>query len=218
MAHRRRHLPPKLTVSQRRLRYAIRRAAVVVAAALLLAGIYAGDKAGLFGTRPATPAPDYVRYHAKEFRVVRVIDGDTLDVDEPDAGKPATRIRLWGVDTPETKHPSKPVQHFGPEASDFTRNACQGKSVRLELLPGRERCKYGRVLAYVTLPDGNMVNRVLIRQGYGYADPRYDHPLKAEFLALQAQARQGRLGLWKDAQPSDLPYYMAPESEGSPRR
>ena len=205
---RRRILPPKLTGSQRRLRYSARRAGWALAAALLMLGLYAGDRAGLFGRAAGPVAEDYVRYNDKSFRVMHVVDGDTLDVDEPDDGKPATRIRLWGVDTPETKHPKKPVQHFGPEASAFTTRTCQGRAVRLQLVPGKTRDKYHRLLAYVLLGDGTMLNSELIRQGYGYADPRFDHPHKAQFHDLQAHARQGRLGLWKDAKPADLPYYM----------
>jgi endonuclease YncB( thermonuclease family) len=201
-------LPPKLTGVQRRRQYATRRAGWALAAVMLLLGVYAGDRAGLFGLAPKPVEQDYVRYNDKSFRVVHVVDGDTLDVDEPDGGRPATRIRLWGVDTPETKAPNKPVQHFGPEASAFTARTCEGKAVRLQLLPGKARDKYHRLLAYVLLGDGTMLNSELIRQGYGYADPRFDHPAKAQFLELQARARQGRLGLWKDLKPADLPYYM----------
>jgi len=61
----------------------------------------------------------------------------------------------------------------------------------------------------VLLGDGTMLNSELIRQGYGYADPRFDHPAKVQFQELQARARQGRLGLWKDLKPADLPYYMS---------
>jgi endonuclease YncB( thermonuclease family) len=138
-----------------------------------------------------------------------VVDGDTLDVDEPDGDKPATRIRLWGVDTPETKARNKPVQHFGPEAAAFTTRTCEGKTVRLQLLPGKTRDNYHRLLAYVMLGDGATLNSELIRQGYGYADPRFDHPAKVQFLELQARARQARMGLWKDLKPTDLPYYMS---------
>jgi micrococcal nuclease len=206
---RRRTLPPKLTGVQRRRRYAARRAAWVLVAAMLLLGVYAGDQLGLFGLAPRPVGEDYLRYNDRTFRVVHVVDGDTLDVDEPDGGKPATRIRLWGVDTPETKAPHKPVQHFGPEASAFTTSACQGKVVRLQLVRGRTRDKYHRLLAYVLLGDGTMLNSELIGRGYGYADPRFDHPRKTEFLELQARARHAGLGLWKDLKPGDLPFYMA---------
>ena len=206
---RRKTQPPKLTGSQRRRRYALRRVGWALAAAAVLLAMYVADQQGIFGRIAGPVRDDFTRYHGKSFRVTHVVDGDTIDIDEPDRGAPATRIRLWGVDTPETKHPNKPVQHFGPEATVFTTRACEGKTVRLELLSGNTRDKYGRLLAYVHLPGGTMLNRELIRQGYGYADPRFPHPLTSEFQQLQAQARAADAGLWKDVKPEDLPYYMS---------
>ena len=146
-------------------------------------------------------------YDGKTFAVVRVIDGDTLDVDRPDGDYPQTRVRLWGVDTPETKKPETPVQHFGPEATAFTRGLCDGMKVRLELEPRRQRDNHGRLLAWVYLPDGRLLNRLLVAQGYAYADPRYQHHLYRELRRLQALARKAKRGLWKDVREKDLPYY-----------
>jgi len=174
---------------------------LAVAAGLLIAA----DRLGLFGRRPA---PEAETYDGKTFAVVRVIDGDTLDVDRPDGDYPQTRVRLWGVDTPETKKPETPVQHFGPEATAFTRDLCAGKNVRLGLEPGRRRRdKHGRLLAWVHLPDGRLLNRVLVAQGYAYADPRYRHHLYRELRGLQTEARKARRGLWKDVREKDLPNY-----------
>ena len=76
--------------------------------------------------------------------VERVVDGDTLVLDGGE------RVRLIGVDTPETVHPSKPVEAFGKEASAFTRRTAEGRSVRLEYEPRTARTdRYGRTLAYV---------------------------------------------------------------------
>jgi micrococcal nuclease len=78
--------------------------------------------------------------------VTRVVDGDTLVVDI--AGR-KDRVRLIGVDTPETVHPNKPVEYFGKEASAFTRQLCEGKQVVLrDELGGQDRDKYGRLLRY----------------------------------------------------------------------
>jgi micrococcal nuclease len=63
------------------------------------------------------------------------------------------------------------------------------------------------LLAYVFLPDGRMLNSVLVAEGYGYADPRYEHRYKASFARLQRQAMEARAGLWKDVRNEDLPYY-----------
>jgi micrococcal nuclease len=153
-------------------------------------------------------------YHDKSFKV-HVIDGDTLDIDVRDEvlGKDVTRIRLWGVDTPETVGPNTPKQHFGPEAARFTKDLCIDKTVRLELAKGHKtRDRYGRLLAYVFIaPTAGKrevcLNIELIRQGYGYADPRFAHPRKVEFRNLQRLARKNRVGLWADARIEDLPYY-----------
>lgn len=194
----------KMPDRRRRLIYAGRR--IRIAALLVAVGValVAADRFGVFGRRPVG---DFAKYHNKTFRVARVIDGDTLDVDIPDEKYPHTRIRFWGVDTPETVKPNTPVQHFGPEASAFTKNACTGKSVRLELVDGKTRGKRGRVLAYVYLEDGRMLNRLLVAEGFAYADPRFDHAFKKEFRNLQKQAMQKGAGLWKDARREDLPYY-----------
>ena len=205
----RRRSSEKLTDRQRRLRYAAQRARWLAIALLVVGAVIVADRLGLFGIRPQEPRSDYQRYHGRSFRVVRVVDGDTIDVDAPDGEEAHTRVRFWGVDTPETKHPHMGVQHFGPEADGFTRSACDGKVVRLELLAGTTRGTRGRLLAYVILPDGKMLNRELIRRGFGYADPRYEHPLKEEFRRLQAEALAARRGLWRDVTHEDLPYYYS---------
>ena len=198
--------PSRPTPADHRRRYRRRKLAASVAAALVLAGLIAAERLGVFGQRTL---PDFETYHGKTFRVTRVIDGDTLDIDHPDRrnGHRTTRIRLWGVDTPETVRQNTPVRHFGPEASEFTRQASGGRDVRLELIEEQTRDRYKRLLAYIYLPDGRMLNAELIVHGCGYADPRFDHPRKREFAALQREARAERRGLWKDARPEDLPHY-----------
>jgi len=202
----RRRRTSRLTPAQRRRRYTRRRLLSGAIGIALLALLMLADRAGLFGL---APGPDAETYNGGTFRVTHVADGDTLDVDTPDTvtGKPTTRVRLWGVDTPETVKPNTPVQHFGPEASAFTKAACRSKTVRLELVAGKTRGKYKRLLAYVILPDGTMLNAELLAQGLAYADPRFDHPRKAEFERLQQEARAAKRGLWKDVTPADLPYY-----------
>lgn len=126
------------------------------------------------------------------YKVVRVVDGDTLVIDYQ--GK-EERVRLIGVDTPETKHPQKGVEPFGKEASDYTKNLLEGKKVILEW-DVQERDRYGRLLAYVYY-DGKMVNEALVSEGYArimtippnvkYAD---------RFLQLEQQAREENRGLW----------------------
>ena len=78
--------------------------------------------------------------HAQTYKVERVVNGDTLLLTNGE------RVRLIGVDTPETKHPEKPVEYFGKEACQFTRGMVEGKEVRLEYDQTR-RDKYNRILA-----------------------------------------------------------------------
>lgn len=180
--------------------------AVAAAAVLVVMGL--ADRAGLFGRPIGT---DLETYQDRTFTVVRVVDGDTFDVDHPDPvrGARATRIRLLGVDTPETKRPDTPVQHFGPEATDFTRDLVDGRPVRLQLVAGgRTRGDHKRLLAYVLMEGGSMLNLRLIREGYAYADPRWDHPRRSEFHRAMVAARRERRGLWAEATEADLPYYL----------
>lgn len=200
----RRKRPQKLSPRRRTARYLGRKALAALAVPLVLIALCLADR--WFGTA-RTGSDDRRTYDGCSFTVTRVVDGDTLDVDAPDAQRAHTRIRLWGVDTPETVKPNTPPQHFGREAGDFTRRTCTGKLVRLELGPHRTRDRYGRLLAYVYLPDGRLLNSVLVEAGYGYADPRFGHSRLAEFHRLQSKARRARAGLWKDVTPADLPYY-----------
>ena len=125
--------------------------------------------------------------------VERVIDGDTIHVRVE--GERRT-VRLIGVDTPETKHPTKPVQYFGREASAFTKAALEGKTVRLQKdRTGDTVDRYGRWLRYVLL-DGDNFNARLIREGYAHAYRRFPFSKRAEFIQLEEQARRREIGLW----------------------
>lgn len=196
---------PKLTDTQRWRRYALRRLGKLLLIIAAVAALVLADRYGVFGRQPTADRADY---DGLTVTCVKVVDGDTLDVDIPDGRHATTRIRLWGVDTPETVKDNTPVQHFGPEATALTKRLALDKPVTLRLEPNATpRDKHGRLLAYVMLPDGRMLNRVLLETGHAYADPRYDHHLRDEFLDLQARALKQRQGLWKEAHSSDLPYY-----------
>ncbi len=138
-----------------------------------------------------------------ETKVDRVVDGDTIQVYLK--GK-KEHVRLIGVDTPETVKEDSPVEHYGPEASNYTKKALTGKMVYLEFDVG-ERDRFGRPLAYVWLEkpksdsDGEvrakMFNAQLLVQGYGriitippnvkYVD---------NFKKYQTEARNNKRGLW----------------------
>jgi len=157
---------------------------------------------------PRPPGNDYQRYDGRVARVVKVVDGDTLDVDIPDGDKPATRIRLWGVDTPEVAGSRDGQMHFGPEASAFTKEMMGGRQARLELSPLRTRDKYGRLLAYVYRVDtGEMLAVALLQSGHAYADTRFDHERKSEFARLEREARRDQVGLWATVTPEQYPYW-----------
>ncbi len=131
---------------------------------------------------------------AAQYRTVRrVVDGDTLVLENKE------RVRLIGVDTPETKHPRKPVEYFGKEAAAFTRRMVQGKRVRLEFDQANahidHKDKYKRTLAYVFLWDGTFLNAEIIKQGYGFAYTRFPFKYMDEFRRYQRDACDHNRGL-----------------------
>jgi micrococcal nuclease len=128
--------------------------------------------------------------HAEIYKVKRVIDGDTLLLVNGE------RVRLIGVDTPETKHPQKPVQYFGREAYLFTKQMVDGKEARFEF-ERQKRDRYGRLLAYVYLLDGTFLNAEIIKQGYGFAYTRFPFKYIEEFRRYEREAREKRKGLWR---------------------
>jgi micrococcal nuclease len=145
--------------------------------------------------------------------VSRVIDGDTivLNID-----KQEVKVRLIGVDTPETVHPQKPVEAYGKEASIFLSNLLKGEKVYLEYEKGtQETDKYGRLLAYLyRVPDKLFINLEIIRQGYGHAYTKYPFKYMELFRDCERQARESAKGLWApDAvqKPSAIPESKPPE-------
>lgn len=129
--------------------------------------------------------------------VTNVVDGDTLDVTF-DIGNTA-RIRMLGVNTPETVDPRRAVECFGKEASAFTKSALEGKLVRLEADPqADERDVYGRLLRNVTLEDGTDFNAKLVSEGYAYAYLSFplDPARKKQLNDLQTAAKEAKKGLW----------------------
>jgi len=128
------------------------------------------------------------RYKTK---VIRVIDGDTIKIEGDKV------VRYIGIDTPETVHPSKPVQCYGKEASDKNRELVEGKEIKLEK-DVSETDKYGRLLRYIWLDD-MLVNEYLVREGYAQSSS-YPPDIKYQdrFIEAQRQAREEKRGLWGD--------------------
>ncbi len=106
-----------------------------------------------------------------------------------------------GVDTPETKHPRKPVEYYGREASAFTKKMVQGKRVRLEFDQANahigHKDRYRRTLAFVYLENGTFLNAEIIKQGYGFAYTRFKY--MEEFRRYEREARKQDRGLWEQS-------------------
>lgn len=135
----------------------------------------------------------------KSNQIVKVVDGDTIKVTVD--GKVET-VRLLGIDTPEVVDPRKPVQCFGKQASEKTKELLTGKSVVLEADRTQgDRDKYGRLLRYIYLEDGTFINEVLIRQGYAHEYTYQSNPYKyqAQFREAEREAREQKRGLWADS-------------------
>lgn len=140
-------------------------------------------------------------------QVVRVIDGDTLVVNIANAD---TTIRLLNIDTPETKHPDKAIECFGPEASAFLEGMLPpGTEVGLDFDVERED-QYGRTLAAVFLEDSTLVNAEIARQGLGSAvifEPNEKYFDEVE--AAQAEAQEAGIGVFDEGAGCTVPAEVA---------
>jgi micrococcal nuclease len=140
---------------------------------------------------PAIPAGAFVA------QVVRVVDGDTF-LARVGAGAHAVRVRVIGIDTPETVKPDTPVRCYGPQASTFTKHLLPaGAQVRAAHEAGGDVDRYGRQLWDVWLPDGRFLESVLVASGAARAYPYPPQTDHATLLAtLQDEARASGRGLW----------------------
>jgi len=135
------------------------------------------------------------------YSINHFVDGDTIAVNMN--GNTET-VRLIGVDTPETHRPNTPVQCYGPQASDYTKaQISQFGKVRLQADPlDTNRDVYGRLLRYVYLPNGVLVNEKLIQNGYGFAYLGFPFTKSDQFAADQANAMRSGIGLWGACHPT----------------
>lgn len=128
------------------------------------------------------------------YKVSQFSDGDTINVLMN--GQSET-VRMIGVDTPETHHPDRPLECYGQEATNFTKEIIGSQEVRLEADPeNSNRDRYGRLLRYVYLPDGSSVSARLIDSGFGFAYTFFPFEKSTEFEALEAKAKSAKRGLW----------------------
>lgn len=129
------------------------------------------------------------------YEVEKVTDGDTIQVIMDGT---LERVRLIGINTPETVDPRREVQCFGKEATERMKDLVDGRLVKLEFDESQGmRDSYDRLLAYVYLEDGQMVNRKMVAEGYAY-EYTYLTPYKYrdEFRELQMLAQNTGRGLW----------------------
>ncbi|KKS14312.1 hypothetical protein A2617_03910 [Candidatus Daviesbacteria bacterium RIFOXYD1_FULL_41_10] len=131
-----------------------------------------------------TPADSF-----EEAEVVRVVDGDTIEI----AG--GKTVRYIGIDTPETVDPRRPVGCFGKEASDKNKELVEGRQVKL-VKDVSETDKYGRLLRYVYVGD-TFVNDFLVRNGFAKSSSYPpDIKFQEQFREAENEAREGNKGLW----------------------
>jgi micrococcal nuclease len=161
----------------------------VVVVLLLTAASFGGWWAGHDGPGADPRAPGPARLAAD---VTATVDGDTVRVR---TARGEDTVRLLGVNTPETHHPTKGLECFGPEASAFTERRLTGRRVELEL-DVEHRDQYGRLLAYVIV-DGARFNDVLLRRGFArllIIPPNGIHG--RAMLQEELAAKRAGLGLW----------------------
>lgn len=144
--------------------------------------------------------------------VLGVSDGDTLRVRVDGSSE---RVRLLGIDAPESVHPNTPRQCFGKEASSRMQSLAQSKQVRLVADRSQgDRDRYGRLLRYVELPDGTDVGLALVSGGFA-RERTYDgaYARQGLYRAAQASAKSANLGLW--AACAGVPAAAAPSRAAS---
>jgi micrococcal nuclease len=136
--------------------------------------------------------------YSGEYTVSRVVDGDTIDIENSQG---TIRVRLIGVNTPESVAPNRPDECYGKEASEYVARAILRSTVTLELDTDKPlQDKYGRLLAYVRKSDGTLLNKEIIEKGYGYEytyqGEKYIY--SQEFKKAESFARENALGLWSE--------------------
>lgn len=167
------------------IRFAVLTVGLISLVVLLVGGAALRQALAAALQSAAIPPPD----DAVRVKVLRVVDGDTIVVER------FGHVRYIGVDTPETKHPRKPVQRYGQEATAANRELVLGRTVALEFDVQRQD-RYGRTLAYVYV-DRTFVNAALIESGYAQVATFPPNVRYVQlFRSLQAKARVAGTGLW----------------------
>jgi len=102
--------------------------------------------------------------------------------------------------------------YFGPQATEFTTKLALGKKVTIYLDEGnRTRGYYGRLLAYVQLSDRRFLNKLLLTEGFAYADLQFRHSFYHKYQQDEESARRQKKGLWQNVTREQLPQWLQTE-------
>ena len=141
---------------------------------------------------------DMTAYHGVQARVIRVVDGVTLEIDIPDRmhDRRVTRVRLWGVNSPRPAGPERRAEPLAADAAELAVRLTHGRMVVLSLETQRTRGPLGDVLAHVRLPGGASLNERILAEGLARADERWPHALLTRYAEIERSARRSRRGQW----------------------
>lgn len=183
---------------------------------VVLLGVALAQHQGWLKPDASTASKAAVSLQPGTYQIDHYIDGDTIAVNMD--GKVET-IRFIGIDTPETHKPNTPVQCYGPAAAAHTQSVIKNAGGKVRLAAdseGTNRDRYNRLLRYVYLPDGTLVNQLNIEQGYAFYYPYFPFTKKADFKAAQDTAKAAGRGLWSACTPtpSDDGGYKMDETQG----
>ncbi|MBN1804547.1 MAG: thermonuclease family protein [Sedimentisphaerales bacterium] len=197
----------KIIYAQSRLQRNI----LLLLAFLLASAVVWLDRNVISHNKPAaseqkTSLGDWAKYDGKTFTVIKVVDGDTIDINISNRNHASTRIRLLGIDTPETEKSPGGAMYYGKEASEFTSKIALGQKVVIIMdKASKPRDKYHRLLAHIKLANGKILNEELISQGFAYADTRFLHSFYEKYLQLEETAQKEKKGLWGKVTQDQMP-------------
>ena len=157
---------------------------------------------------PQQPRDKPQRKPLVRYLVTRVIDGDTVEL----AKGGGTTVRIIGIDTPETVHPSEPVECGGPEASAAASRLLTGKHVRLVYDPSQGRVDtYGRTLGYLLVPGLGDFGLAMLRRGHA-AEYTYDsaYTMQSQYIRAESRAQRLGAGVWDACGGVDTPHLQEP--------
>ena len=145
---------------------------------------------------------------AQTITCTRVVEGNIIILNNGE------KVRLIGVDTPETKQPNKSVEYFAKEAFAFTEKMVKGKEVKLEY-DLQKKDPYGRLLAYIYLKDGTFLNAEILKGGYGRTATKFPCKYSKQFTQYEKEAREHKRGIWAQKPPKKEKTYTREYYMGS---